>query len=106
ILHNFAMEYTRVRKARWAFFNAGTLTEGTWQLTALKPSFALYFPLPASSQPLPGEPITMTDLNDFLTDLRDLLNDRRNNTVYGHLYGQLSCHSSCHSSCHGSRGRR
>ena len=103
VLHNFAMEYTRVRQARWAYVSAGVINYGAYRLTALQPRFAIYFPIP-QEPPLPGDVITLVDVDNFLTTLRNALNDRRTNAAYGHVY--FACHSSCHASCHGSRGRR
>ncbi len=108
VLHNLAMEYTRVRQAKWYYLNAASVfSEGTWTLTALHPNFALYFPLPSDSVPNPGTPVSVSDIDDLLEDLRDMVNERRTDSLkYGHHYGGSACHSSAPPTCHGSRGRR
>lgn len=105
LLHNFAMSYTRVRQAKWVYITGGVATEGVMALTALKPSFALYFPLP-ENPPLTGLPVSGQDVDEFLDLLRIKVNAIRNDGNYMHIYGVFTCHNSCHTSCHGSRGRR
>lgn len=105
LLHNFAMTYTRVRQGKWVYVAGGVATEGTQALTALKPSLAVYFPLP-EIPPKTGEPVVAQDIDNFLDLLRIKVNAIRTDYAYLHVFGAFACHSSCHSSCHGSRGRR
>jgi hypothetical protein len=106
ILHQFAMELTRVRQARIIYFQTNgytpSLTHAT-ALTALNPNLAIAFPIP--HQPVPGESIDDTIFGTFLANLVNRVNAIRSDaTHYQHTF--VACHSSCHSSCHGSRGRR
>lgn len=104
VLHNFAMEFTRVRQARWIYIvNATTFSEDpNYKLTALQPRFALYFPVP--EHPLPGTVVQDHDIDDFLQDLLYQVDQRRASTSYGHIYAV--CYSAAPPPCHASRGRR
>lgn len=108
ILHNFAMEYTRVRQANLAYFvnvsytNTSNYSQNIGR-TALRADFALYFPIPAGA-PNAGQTITAAQIDSFLASLRDAVYQRRTSSSYAHTL--FSCHSNCHTSCHGSRGRR
>lgn len=104
ILHNFAMEFTRVRQARWIYITGPSThsEDTTYRLTALKPQFALYFPIP--EYPLPGEIVEALDVDDFLRDLRSEVDSRRSSSTFGHIFAV--CYAAAPPPCHGSRGRR
>jgi hypothetical protein len=110
ILHNFAMEMTRVRRARNTHLvdnrsdsQANHSVPGSWTLTALHPRHALYFDIPGGHRNF-GTPVSASAIDSFLNQLRIRVQDIRNGQDYG--FEIISCHSSCHSSCHGSRARR
>jgi hypothetical protein len=109
VLHGFAMELTRVRKARFIYIISSTppvvYTSPVTVVTALKPRFALYFPIPGNQRE-PGTPVNSGELDSFLVALRNEINLRRTDDNYAHTFSTGVCHTSCHSSCHGSRGRR
>ncbi len=110
ILHNLAMELTRVRKARNVHLvdnrsdnGAVHAVVGSPTLTALHPRHAQYFDFPGSHKNV-GDQINLSEIESFLSSLRTRVQYIRSSD--DHLFEIVSCHSSCHSSCHGSRARR
>lgn len=106
VLHGFAMELTRVRRAQYVVYLGNSAVYAT-NTAALHPRFALYFPIPGG-QVEPGTVVTLADLNTFLGNLRSAVQNIRTNPAYLHTLTATAaaCHSNCHGSCHGSRGRR
>lgn len=101
VLHNMAMQLTRVRYATLYRTNGSWTMVNVGGITALKTGLELYFPLPAPAI-LAGDQIRAADLNTFLGNLYTEVAARRSNGYYQHLFVAQWCHGSCH----GSRGRR
>lgn len=106
VLHRFAMEFTRVRRAQvWQRTGTGanTATFLGENYAALRTDLALSLDIP--NHPDPGAPVNSAQVDQFLTALRNRINAKRS-TDANFMMAIMSCHNSCHSSCHGSRGRR
>jgi len=106
VLHGFAMELTRVRRARYVYYYNSQAVYST-NTAALIPAMSLYFPIPGGQRE-PGVVITEADIDNFLVSLRNAVQDIRTNDYYIHTL-TATCHTNAPPPpppCHGSRGRR
>ncbi len=115
IMHAWAMELTRVRRVTFVYGVGNAVGGGNGPnnvqvipgSAALKPAYALYFPIPV--QPVVGATITETQFDNFLMQLRVRVQEIRTGLVGASAEYRTeiyACHSNCHSSCHSSRNRR
>jgi hypothetical protein len=107
ILHHWAMQLTRIRRAKVFFIVGWAANTVPVQATvALKSGYELYFPIP--TVPASGTSITSAVMDNFLSSLKVAVQKRRDGTegLFHNIIYYTACHSNCHSNCHGSRGRR